>query len=115
MARYEGGNPGHSARRRRLMKRRDFCPKLAGSRGYLDVKAVFPLLLAVFAALSGLAHAAEAKPNILFILADDLGIDGVSCYGADVHKTPQVDQLAATGTRFKTCYAAPLCGPSGVC
>jgi arylsulfatase A len=56
--------------------------------------------------------AAEVKPNIVFILADDLGIDGVSCYGADKHKTPNIDKLAATGTRFETCYAAPLCGPS---
>ena len=59
------------------------------------------------------AHGAPAsKPNIIFILADDLGLDGVSCYGADSHKTPQIDKLAAGGTRFETCYAAPLCGPS---
>lgn len=57
-------------------------------------------------------HAAESRPNIVFILADDLGIDGVSCYGADRHKTPNIDRLAASGTRFETCYAAPLCGPS---
>lgn len=56
--------------------------------------------------------AATAKPNIIFILADDLGLDGVSCYGSDDHKTPQIDKLAASGTRFETCYAAPLCGPS---
>jgi len=56
--------------------------------------------------------AAPAKPNIIFFLADDLGLDGVSCYGADKRKTPQIDKLAASGTRFETCYAAPLCGPS---
>ena len=55
---------------------------------------------------------APTKPNIVFILADDLGIDGVSCYGADKRKTPQIDKLAASGTRFETCYAAPVCGPS---
>lgn len=55
---------------------------------------------------------AAAKPNIIFFLADDLGLDGVSCYGADKHKTPQVDALAASGVRFTTAYAAPLCGPS---
>ena len=53
-----------------------------------------------------------SKPNIIFVLADDLGIDGVSSYGADAHKTPHIDALAASGLRFKTCYAAPLCGPS---
>ena len=59
------------------------------------------------------ATAAElSKPNIIFVLADDLGIDGVSCYGADSHKTPHIDALAASGLRFTTCYAAPLCGPS---
>jgi arylsulfatase A len=65
---------------------------------------------------SALAHAATteplSKPNIIFILADDLGLDGVSCYGADKRKTPNLDKLAASGMRFETCYAAPLCGPS---
>ena len=52
----------------------------------------------------GPATAAEparhAKPNIIFVLADDLGIDGVSCYGADKHQTPHIDALAASGLRF---------------
>jgi arylsulfatase A len=61
--------------------------------------------------LSAAASAAE-KPNIIFILADDLGINGVSCYGADARKTPQIDKLAASGIRFETCYASPLCGPT---
>lgn len=69
------------------------------------------LLLAVLSPFVASA-AALAKPNIIFILADDLGIDGVSCYGADKRKTPAIDRLAASGTRFETCYAAPLCGPS---
>ena len=70
-------------------------------------------LLASSLALCGLARAATpVKPNIIFILADDLGIDGVSCYGADKRKTPEIDRLAASGLRFETCYAAPLCGPS---
>ena len=56
--------------------------------------------------------AGPTKPNIIFVLADDLGIDGVSCYGADAHQTPHIDALAASGLRFRTCYAAPLCGPS---
>ena len=56
--------------------------------------------------------AGPSKPNIIFVLADDLGIDGVSCYGADRHRTPHIDTLAASGLRFQTCYASPLCGPS---
>jgi arylsulfatase A len=54
------------------------------------------------------------KPNIIFILADDLGFDGVGCYGSDTYKrqTPHIDALAHTGVRFETCYSTPLCGPS---
>jgi arylsulfatase A len=79
----------------------------------MSVKPPLPaLFVVIFGAVAGLLQAADSKPNILFILADDLGIDGVSCYGADHHKTPNIDKLAASGTRFETCYAAPLCGPS---
>ena len=74
------------------------------------MKRLLPLI-ALLGAFGAPVHAAD-KPNILFILADDLGIDGVSCYGSDRHATPNIDKLAASGTRFETCYAAPLCGPS---
>jgi arylsulfatase A len=52
------------------------------------------------------------KPNIIFILADDLGIGDVGCYGADNYKTPNIDKLASQGIRFTNAYTAPLCGPS---
>ncbi len=54
------------------------------------------------------------KPNIVFILADDYGLDGVGCYGSDRYKgrTPNLDALAAGGIRFERCYSAPLCGPT---
>ncbi len=58
------------------------------------------------------AGAPARKPNIVFILADDLGIGNVSCYGADSFKTPNIDKLAKSGLRFEHCYASPLCGPS---
>ncbi len=58
------------------------------------------------------AEPAATKPNIIFILADDLGIGNVSCYGADNFRTPNVDALAQIGLRFTHCYASPLCGPS---
>jgi len=70
-------------------------------------------------ALSALSLAAEPKPsvekpNIVFFLVDDLGIDGCGCYGSDVYKErmPNVDALAKGGVRFEACYASPLCGPS---
>src|SRR5262245_28321813 len=74
------------------------------------------LLAAAFAvaATQPVAHAHDKaqRPNIIFILADDLGLDGFSCYGSDQFKTPQIDALAAGGLRFETCYSTPLCGPS---
>lgn len=60
------------------------------------------------------AAGAPAKPNILFILSDDVGLDCAGCYGSDRFKgkTPNIDKLAETGIRFTQCYAMPLCGPS---
>jgi arylsulfatase A len=54
------------------------------------------------------------RPNIVFILSDDYGLDGVGCYGSDRHKgrTPNIDALAAGGIRFERCYSTPLCGPT---
>ena len=60
-----------------------------------------------------LAQAAGSdKPNIVFFLSDDVGIDLIGCYGSDRYKTPHIDALAKSGIRFESCYAAPLCGPS---
>src|SRR4051794_28348565 len=76
------------------------------------IASLVVVLLAMLVPKADAAPAAPSKPNIIFVLADDLGIDGVSAYGADKHQTPNIDALAASGTRFSTCYAAPLCGPS---
>ncbi len=56
-------------------------------------------------------HAAT-KPNIVFILADDLGYAEIGANGADHYKTPHIDALAQGGVRFSHFYTAPLCGPS---
>ncbi len=57
---------------------------------------------------------AGGRPNIVFILGDDWGLDDTGCYGSDRHKnhTPNIDALAAGGIRFERCYSAPLCGPT---
>ncbi|MBU6262204.1 MAG: sulfatase-like hydrolase/transferase [Bacteroidetes bacterium] len=68
------------------------------------------LLAVLFANTALLAQ--TKKPNIIYILADDLGIDGLSCYGADLYKTPVIDKLAKDGIRYTNAYTAPLCGPS---
>lgn len=71
------------------------------------------LACALSALLCGCALAAD-RPNIVFVLADDFGLDGVGAYGSDRFKgkTPNIDRLAETGVRFSHCYAMPLCGPS---
>jgi len=61
---------------------------------------------------AGPARGANTKPNFVFILADDLGIGELSCYGSDNYKTPNIDALAANGIRYTNAYTAPLCGPS---
>jgi arylsulfatase A-like enzyme len=60
------------------------------------------------------ARAADRPPNFLVIFADDLGAKELGCYGNTLHKTPNLDALAAGGVRFKTCYATPICSPSRV-
>lgn len=51
--------------------------------------------------------------NFVFLLADDLGWADLSCYGADLHETPNLDAFARTAVRFTNCYsAAPVCSPT---
>ena len=69
--------------------------------------------------LSGLSHAGDLppakgnKPNIIYILADDLGYGDLGCYGQKLIETPNIDRLAANGMRFTQHYSgAPVCAPS---
>src|SRR5918999_4579428 len=60
-----------------------------------------------------LASAQPRPPNIVFILADDLGVNDLGAYGRKDHRTPHLDRLAAEGLRFTTAYvASPICSPS---
>ena len=65
----------------------------------------------LWAACQTPAVVAADKPNIVFVLSDDVGIGDIHCYGSPF-KTPHIDALAAGGTRFEYSYASPLCGPS---
>lgn len=60
------------------------------------------------------ARPGSDRPNIVLILADDLGIEGLGCYGGRSYSTPRLDALAARGVRFQHCYSTPLCTPSRV-
>jgi arylsulfatase A-like enzyme len=59
------------------------------------------------------AQPRAARPNIVFILADDLGWRDLACYGNEHHSTPHIDRLATEGARFTHAYAAsPVCSPT---
>src|SRR5688572_17277997 len=61
------------------------------------------------------AAAAQQKPNILFILIDDMGYSDLSCFGGDRAKTANIDKLAGEGARFTQFYVnSPICSPSRV-
>ena len=73
------------------------------------------LMLGMSVGISSLAIGAEpTKPNILFIMVDDLGKEWISCYGADDIETPNIDALAAGGMKFNNAYSMPQCTPSRV-
>ena len=63
--------------------------------------------------LASLAYAAEPKPNIIFVMADDMGWGQTGYRGHPVLKTPNLDAMAANGLRFERFYAgAPVCSPT---
>ncbi len=73
------------------------------------------LLMATFCCLNFCAKESRAaeRPNIIFILADDLGWKDLACYGSAFYKTPNLDRLAKAGVRFTDAYAAcPVCSPT---
>ena len=96
-----GLRPANSGRRRhagthsrklvRMISRRDFLRTLSAS---------------------AVASAQPRRPNVLLILADDLGFECLSCYGSKSYRTPSLDKLAADGVRFRYAFAQPLCTPT---
>ena len=83
-------------------------------RSFLAKTAVLTALPALGADRPGLRRSKDLiKPNIVLIMADDLGYGDVACYGCTDIRTPAIDSLAARGVRFTTFYAnAPECTPT---
>lgn len=74
------------------------------------------IALLVFGAFLSTARAAETeRPNIVLIMADDVGCDAIGCYGGESYPTPNIDRLAASGLRFNHCYSMPSCHPTRIC
>jgi arylsulfatase A len=55
---------------------------------------------------------ADAKPNLVIILVDDMGYGDIGCYGSTLNRTPNCDRMAAEGMKLTSFYAAPVCTPS---
>lgn len=73
-----------------------------------------PLAFVLTVVLGSLtAFAADRRPNVIILLADDLGWNGVGCFGSDLHETPNIDRLAAQGMTFTDAYSAcTVCSPT---
>ena len=57
---------------------------------------------------------ADQRPNIVLIMCDDMGYEGVSIYGSKTYSTPHLNKLAKAGMYFEHCYSTPICTPSRV-
>ncbi|MHC4995248.1 MAG: sulfatase-like hydrolase/transferase [Planctomycetota bacterium] len=60
------------------------------------------------------ASAHAEKPNVILIMADDLGWESIGAYGSNDYQTPHLDRLAADGIRFENCFSTPICTTSRV-
>ena len=79
----------------------------------MSTRREFLEAVAAVAASSQTLAAQRPRPNVLFILADDLGYGDLSCYGRPDYQTPRLDRLAGEGIKFMSAYAAaPLCTPT---
>ena len=86
------------------MERREFIKSLAAGASIL----MLPSCLSLFNR--------KLKPNIIFILVDDLGWRDLSCYGSEFYETPNIDKLAKQGMIFTNAYAScPVCSPTRAC
>ncbi len=86
---------------------------------HVRVRFFFVLIALISSAYTSSFCAADGisseKPNIIFILADDLGFNQIGCYGDTLIKTPNLDRLAASGVRFTQAYSGnTVCSPSRV-
>ena len=73
------------------------------------MKSTFPHL---FLFLICGAHSALARPNVILIMADDMGYEALSSNGSESCKSPNLDKLAKGGIRFTNCFSNPICTPS---
>ncbi len=83
-------------------------------RSFLKTLSAAGLAAGSFSILNATTNRKEKRPNVVLIMADDMGYECLSCYGSTSYSTPNLDKLAAMGIRFDHCYSTPLCTPSRV-
>ncbi|MFA6314451.1 MAG: sulfatase-like hydrolase/transferase, partial [Sterolibacterium sp.] len=76
------------------------------------MRYVLPLLLALAASLAYPVARAGEQPNVIFVLADDLGYGDLGAHGHPRLKTPNLDQLSRESLRFTDHHVAPMCTPT---
>src|SRR5438067_13772207 len=77
---------------------------------------VFKLWFSLCALCALCGESPSAPPNVVFVLADDLGVAEVGCYGQKIIRTPNVDRMAAGGMKFTRFYTGnAVCAPSRCC
>lgn len=82
-------------------------------RGFLSALGAAALAAGTAPARANERDRKSGPPNIVFVMADDLGYNHLGCYGQEKIRTPHIDRLASEGMRFTQCYAgAPVCAPS---
>src|SRR5438045_4041653 len=96
----------HAAAERRTL------PTIRG--GESTMNRVFFIVITLLTSEQALHAAQPAKrPNVLVVLADDLGWTDLACYGSDLHATPHLDRMAKDGMRFTQNYSAcTVCSPT---
>jgi arylsulfatase A len=75
---------------------------------------LFPVVASAVVLIAAGGFAAAEPPNVILIMADDLGYETIGANGGTSYRTPVLDKLAAVGARFEHCYVQPLCTPTRV-
>ncbi len=75
---------------------------------------LFVIFFSIFFLTACSENEIKDPPNIVLILADDLGTEVLGSFGGQTYQTPNIDQLANQGIRFTQCYSSPVCSPSRV-
>ncbi len=95
----------------RYLRLNDFSEDTMKNNAFPGLVGITGLFILLFQGLN--PPSAYAQPNVVFILADDLGWSQTSAYGSQYYKTPNIDRIASEGVRFTDAYsAAAICSPT---